>query len=125
MHVRFELDPQSSTPMDQPISKTQHPASPELTVVSAASAASTAAVVVDEDKFLKVGNRKVVTDHFFDAGVTDEATKYAQTVFVRLNARKKLRFEKVSFKQCVFDGCYIVPDRKVVFSEFPTVLKSA
>lgn len=87
--------------MDQSTSKTQHPATPELTVVSAA------VTQPNEDKSLKIGNRKVVTDYYFDSGVTDEPGKYAQTVFIRLNARKKLRFEKVSFQHCVFDGCYI------------------
>lgn len=90
--------------MDQPTSK-QPPASPELTVVPPGAPSSVAAAA--EAAPLKLGNRKVVTDHFFDANVSDEPTAYEYTVFVRLNAKKKLRFEKVSFKQCVFDGCYI------------------
>jgi hypothetical protein len=104
MQVRSASYIAVATPMDQPIQKTQHVANPELTVVSVTPSTAT---LVDEEISLKVGNRKVVIDHFFDTGVTNEPKKYAQTVFVRLNSRKKLRFEKVSFQHCVFEGCYI------------------
>ncbi len=90
--------------MDQPSQRPHQAANPELTVVPATGQADT---LVEKNIPLKVGNRRVVTDHFFDSGVIDEPSKYAQTVFVRLNARKKLRFEKVSFQHCVFEGCYV------------------
>jgi hypothetical protein len=56
---------------------------------------------------MQKGNREVITDHFLAADVTNEPTAFAHKVFVRLNARKRLKFTKVSFQHCVFDGCYI------------------
>ena len=91
--------------MDQPTSKTPHATVPERTVVQ--PPVPSAAVADYADTSLKLGNRKVITDYYFDQNVAEQSSKYAQTIFIRLNARKKLRFEKVSFKQCVFDGCYV------------------
>lgn len=53
------------------------------------------------------GNREVITDHYFKDDVREEPKAFAYKVFVRLNAKKKLAFTKVSFQHCVFDSCYI------------------
>lgn len=55
---------------------------------------------------LKRGNREIVTDFYVSANVTNEKSAFAYKVFVRLNG-KKIRFEKVTFKHCIFDSCYL------------------
>jgi hypothetical protein len=59
------------------------------------------------DEVLKRGNRQVITDFYFDGNIADEPTKFEFKVFIRLNSRKKVKFERVSFKHCIFDGCYL------------------
>jgi hypothetical protein len=56
---------------------------------------------------LRVGNRQVVTDHYFATSVSDEPQLYQNKVFVRLGASKGTVFRKVSFTHCVFDACYL------------------
>jgi Pentapeptide repeats (9 copies) len=56
---------------------------------------------------LRVGNREVITDHYFQSGVVDEPSRYQNKVFLRLGASKGTVFRKVSFTHCVFDACYL------------------
>lgn len=56
---------------------------------------------------LRVGNREVITDHYFMSGVTREPKRYQNKVFVRLGASKGTVFQGVSFTHCVFDACYL------------------
>ena len=56
---------------------------------------------------LAQGNREVITDFYVTKDVISEPEKLAFKVFVRLNAKKKTRFERVSFQHCIFDACYI------------------
>lgn len=55
---------------------------------------------------LEKGNREIITDHYVSRNVSDELLMFPYKVFIRLNALKK-RFTNVSFKHCVFDGCYL------------------
>jgi len=73
---------------------------------SFAEGASTGAVS-EEQAALRVGNRRVVTDHYFHLGVADDSQTYQNTVFVRLGAVKGTVFRNVSFMHSVFDGCYL------------------
>jgi len=56
---------------------------------------------------LRVGNREVITDHYFQSQVFDEPIRYQNKVFVRLGATKGTVFRKVSFIHCIFDACYL------------------
>jgi len=56
---------------------------------------------------LNIGNRQVVTDHYFAGTVLDESELLRYKVFVRLGANKGTRFEKISFQHCIFDSCYL------------------
>jgi hypothetical protein len=61
----------------------------------------------DDKSALRVGNREVVTDHYFHLGVADEEKRYQNKVFVRLGAVKGTVFRNISFTHSVFDGCYL------------------
>jgi len=75
--------------------------------------ASTAAEVAPigtpsvEQLALRLGNRQVITDHYFHAAVIGEPRSYQNKVFVRLGAQRGTVFRNVSFTHCVFDGCYL------------------
>jgi len=77
------------------------PQSGEVTV-QAPDIASAGSVVV-----LQMGNREVVTDHYFSKRVEDEPSRFQNKTFVRLGASKGTVFRNVSFMHCVFDGCYL------------------
>ncbi|MCA3212139.1 MAG: pentapeptide repeat-containing protein [Burkholderiales bacterium] len=63
--------------------------------------------VPEKQAALRVGNREVVTDHYFHLGVENEPARFQNKVFVRLGARKSTVFRNVSFTHSVFDGCYL------------------
>jgi hypothetical protein len=56
---------------------------------------------------LQLGNRRLVTDHYFRASISDEPARYQNQVFVRLGAVKGTTFRKIHFNHSVFDGCYL------------------
>ena len=63
--------------------------------------------VPEEQAALRIGNREVISDHYFHLGVDSEPQRFQNKVFVRLGATRGTVFRKVSFKHCVFDGCYL------------------
>lgn len=63
--------------------------------------------VTEEQLALRIGNREVVTDHYFHLGVVDEPKRFQNKVFVRLGARKGTVFRNVSFTHSIFEGCYL------------------
>lgn len=69
--------------------------------------ASSTGALSDELAVLRVGNREVITDHYFHLGVIDEPELYQNKVYIRLGAKKNTVFRKVSFKHCVFESCYL------------------
>lgn len=60
----------------------------------------------ETNKYLKLGNRKTVTDFYVEKNISDEPNVFNYNVFVRLNAKGK-KFVKVSFQHCIFDNCYM------------------
>jgi hypothetical protein len=66
-----------------------------------------AGAISEDQSALRVGNRQVVTDHYFHLGVADDSERYQNKVFVRLGAVKGTVFRNVSFMHSVFDGCYL------------------
>ncbi|MDA8448613.1 pentapeptide repeat-containing protein [Acidovorax sp. NCPPB 3859] len=67
----------------------------------------TTSAVTEEQAALRVGNREVITDHYFHLGIAEEKQRFQNKVFVRLGARRGTVFRKVSFTHSIFDGCYL------------------
>jgi len=61
---------------------------------------------IEVSKYLKKGNREVITDFYVPHSIEDEPNDLRFKVFIRLNA-KGITFRNVSFLHCVFDGCYV------------------
>lgn len=80
---------------------------PDLARARPVAAANPEAAALEQDSALRVGNREVVTDHYFHLGVADEPQRFQNKVFVRLGALKGTVFRNVSFTHSVFDGCYL------------------
>ena len=82
--------------------------SPEVPQVDTVAKAGSTGAVTDELTALRIGNREIVTDHYFHLGVEDEPNRFQNKVFVRLGALKGTVFRNVSFTHGIFDGCYLV-----------------
>lgn len=52
------------------------------------------------------GNREVLADLFVSRDIQNEPEEYAFKVYIRLNAKKRTRFQNVSFQHSIFDACY-------------------
>ena len=58
------------------------------------------------DEILKKGNRDVIVDFYVAKNVSSDSKMFAFNVFIRLNAKKGVKFTNISFQHCIFDGCY-------------------